>query len=1165
MTFAPFVHLRLHTQYSLSEGALRVKQVVGKLADMNMPAAAITDTNNMFGTLEFSDVCFGSGIQPIMGVQLSVARPEKSTELSKDNRPPEPDKLVFLAKDEAGWHNLMRLNSHAFLYTEPGLTPYVTWDVLAEHTEGVIALSGGLDGPVGRQLVSSQKDHAVETLTRFKTLYGDRAYVEVQRHNTPDEIRIEDTLLDLAYDLDIPLVATNDCFFLDEDMYLPQDALMCIAEGTYVGVEDRRRLTPEHRLKTAEEMRALFADLPEATDNTLVIAERCAFRSPKRDPILPRAFDGDESETDTLNRMAREGLEKRMEQAVYTPHMSAEERAAKHKEYFDRLEFELKIIDNMGFPGYFLIVADFIQWSKDNDIPVGPGRGSGAGSAVAWALTITDLDPIRFGLLFERFLNPERVSMPDFDIDFCQDKREQTIKYVQDKYGKDKVAQIITFGQLKSKAAMRDVGRVLQMSFGHVDKLCKMIPMDGVNPVPIKKARELEPRLEEAARDEEVVAQLLETAESIEGLYRHASTHAAGVVIGDRPLDELVPLYRDPKSDMPVTQYNMKFVEQAGLVKFDFLGLKTLTVLDQAVDFVKRKRGVDIDLSTVPLDDPKTFELLGRGDTVAVFQLESAGMRDVLRKMKPDSFEDIIAIVSLYRPGPMDNIPSYIARKKGEETPDYLHKSIEHILKETYGIMIYQEQVMQIAQEMAGYSLGEADLLRRAMGKKIAEEMDKQRVRFTEGSIERGIPEKKAKEVFDLMAKFASYGFNKSHAAAYALVAYHTAYLKANFPAEFMAASMNLDLANTDKLNIFKQDLEKAGFDVRPPNVNKSLAGFEVELDTDDTTERGAIRYALGAVKGIGFEAMKEMVAERDANSAFSDMADFASRINPKGINRRQLETLARAGAFDDLDINRRKVFEGAETILRWAQAEAEQRDSNQVSLFGGDDMQASQKAAFRLDDVPRWISHAQLQEEYGAIGFFISAHPLDVYEEALKRLDVMPLRDLPRSFAGGRNKFKVAGTVISRQDRRTKEGKAFCRISLSDPSGTFEVAFFSEGFIAARDIAEVGAQVYLTVTARGEDAEDIRLMGDTCRRLEDIVASAEARMTIDLSSEVSLPAIQDYLAGIKGGRGRVTITTAPSDTGFAAKIDLPGAYQVTPAIAEAIDVLPGVDKCEAV
>ena len=1164
--FSPFVHLHVHSAYSLSEGAIQVKALAQLAAANGMPACAITDTNNMFGTLEFSDACSQNGVQPIMGLQLALARPDPEQELSKSMRPPEPDQIVLLAKDAVGWHNLMKLSSHAFMHTEAGLSPHVGWDVLSEYTGGLIALTGGPSGAINRLLNAQRKDKAVNVLKTLEGLYGNRLYIELQRHGTSSEQRIENALLDMAYDLNIPLVATNDCYFADEKMYLPQDALMCIAGGTYVGMEDRRRLTPEHRFKTADEMSAVFADLPEALENTLVIAERCAFRSPKRAPILPRVFEGEESEAEILRRMAYDGLELRMHQAVYTSEMSADQKATKHKAYLERLNSELVTIEDMGFPGYFLIVADFIRWSKSHNIPVGPGRGSGAGSLVAWALTITDLDPIRWGLLFERFLNPDRVSMPDFDIDFCQDKREQTIRYVREKYGQDRVAQIITFGGLKSRAAVRDAGRVLQMSFNHVDGLCKMIPMEGPNPVPIKKAREMEPRLNQAAKDEEIVAQLLDTAESIEGLYRHASTHAAGVVISDRPLDELVPLYRDPKSDMPVTQYSMKFVEQVGLVKFDFLGLKTLTVLDQAVKFIKRHRSIDIDLSRVPLDDTKSFELLGRGDTVAVFQLESAGMRDVLCKIKPDSFEDIIAIVSLYRPGPMDNIPTYIARKKGEEKPDYLHPSIAHILKETYGIMIYQEQVMQIAQEMAGYSLGDADLLRQAMSKKIVEGMNKQRARFTRGAMGRGVPEKKAKEVFDLIAKFAKYGFVKSHAAAYALVAYHTAYLKANYPAEFMAASMNLDLANTDKLNAFKQDLEKAGFDVLPPNVNKSLAGFEVEIDANHKSRRGAVRYALGAVKGVGFEAMQDIVCEREANGLFHDVGDFASRINPHGINRRQIETLARAGAFDDLEANRNRVYRGAEVILRWAQSETEQRESNQESLFGGADMAASHKAAFRLPEVERrWLAHDQLQEEYDAIGFFISAHPLDIYRKALRRLDVMPLKDLPAAFAANRTKFKVAGTIISRQDQRTKKGKAFARISLSDPSGSCEIAFFSDSFAVACDMAVVGAQVYLTVTARGKPPEDMRLVGETCRLLEQVISDIDSRLNICLEDDGSLDEIQQILAAAKGGRGRVTIVVQPAQMPFQAKIELSDYYMVTPCLAETIRFLTGVQSAEAV
>jgi DNA polymerase-3 subunit alpha len=830
---ADFVHLRVHSAYSLSAGAIKVKQLVTLCKQQKMPAVAITDTGNLFGALEFTLGCTDAGIQPVIGCELGLRRGEGDGRNGSEARgraalPQDPDRLVLLVQNETGYRNLMKLVSKSFLESEGGAAPEVDIADLDGRSDGLICLAGGIGGPVGRPLGEGQDAAAEAMLLRLAGLFPNRLYVELMRHGIAGEDAIEGRLVDLAYRHSLPLVATNDCFFPDPGFYEAHDALLCIAEGTVVGQQDRRRLNPEYSFKSAAEMRDLFADLPEACDNTLVVARRCAFVPPQRKPILPAFTTGEgRDEPAELRAMAAAGLEARLVQ-VLRPEMTEDERTAARRPYVERLDFELETIIAMGFSGYFLIVADFIQWSKKSGIPVGPGRGSGAGSVVAWALTITDLDPLRFGLLFERFLNPERVSMPDFDIDFCQDRRDEVIRYVQAKYGRDRVAQIITFGKLQARAVLRDVGRVLEMPYGQVDRICKLVPNNPAAPVTLQQAIDGDPALQEMRDTDEQVARLMTNALKLEGLYRHASTHAAGVVIADRPLDELVALYRDPRSDMPVTQFNMKYVEMAGLVKFDFLGLKTLTVLATALKLLEQ-RGVTLDLGNLPLDDPKTYELLARGDTVGVFQLEGQGMRDMLKKLIPDRFEDIIAVVSLYRPGPMENIPRYIAVKHGREPADYLHPSLEGILKETHGIMIYQEQVMQIAQVLSGYTLGGADLLRRAMGKKIKAEMDAQRKAFVDGAVERGVAAKTADGIFDQVAKFAGYGFNKSHAAAYALVAYQTAYLKANHPVEFIAASMTLDLGNTDKLNVFRQELARLGIKLLSPDINRSAVEFTVE------------------------------------------------------------------------------------------------------------------------------------------------------------------------------------------------------------------------------------------------------------------------------------------------------------------------------------------------
>lgn len=880
-----FIHLRARSAYSLLEGAMPVKQLVALAKKHEMPALALTDNNNLFGSLEFSMAASGEGIQPIIGGLFSFKAwmDEESRARGKQK-----DQLLLIAQNEQGYENLMALASKTYLNSADEQEPMLDYEDLEDKTEGVIALTAGFYGGIGRALYVNRMERGQSLILELKRLFGDRLYIELMRHGLEEEKKVERKLIDLAIEHEVPLVATNDVYFSDVDMFEAHDALLCVADGRYISEANRRRLTSKHRFKTPEEMQAMFADVPEAIENTVNIAKRCSFMSPKRNPILPSftAYEKglkNKSEEDVFAEQAREGLKLRLQEHVFTVEHDEKTCEEIAKPYWERLEYEIETIINMKYPGYFLIVSDFIKWSKEQEIPVGPGRGSGAGSLVAWSLLITDLDPLRYGLFFERFLNPERVSMPDFDIDFCQDRRDEVIRYVQQKYGADRVASIITFGKLQARAVLRDVGRVLQMSYGHIDKICKLVPNNPANPCTLQEAIDMEPLLREAIAEDESVKKLTEMALKLEGLYRHASTHAAGVVIADRPLEQLVALYRDPKSDMPVVQYSMKYAETAGLVKFDFLGLKTLTVLANVVKFLE-KRDIEIDLLKLPEGDGPTYEMLGKGDTLGVFQLESAGMRDTLRKLKPDSMEDIIALVSLYRPGPMDNIPTYINRKHGKEKPEYPHPIIQPILEETYGVIIYQEQVMQIAQELAGYTLGGADLLRRAMGKKIREEMEAQREIFVEGAKKNQVDEVQASNIFDLIAKFASYGFNKSHAAAYALIAYQTAYLKANYPVEFLAASMSYDMHNTDKLSMFRQEADHCDIEILPPDINSSQPMFSVE--------DGAIRYALAALKNVGQQAMEELVAECEKNGPYKDLYDVCTRLDSGVINKRGLEYL---------------------------------------------------------------------------------------------------------------------------------------------------------------------------------------------------------------------------------------------------------------------------------
>lgn len=1123
-----FVHLRTHSAYSLLEGALPVKTLTQTALASSMPALAVTDRNNLFGALEFAETAAGLGVQPIIGATLNI----RDGDISGD--------LVLLVKNEAGYTNLMALISAAHLESEGKQGPGVAFDEIAASADGLICLTGGPDGLINQLLESNQTEAVKNKISILNSVFGDNLYIELQRYGDASEDEIEAQLVDFAYAMDLPLVATNQAYFASADDYRAHDALICIAEGRYINEEDRRRLTPEHRLKSAEEMCALFADLPEALENTVEIAQRCAFRPTEHAPILP-AFSRDD-ELAELSRQAQEGLTARLQQV---------EAAADERAYRDRLEFELKVIADMGFPGYFLIVADFIKWAKSNNIAVGPGRGSGAGSVVAWALTITDLDPLRFNLLFERFLNPERVSMPDFDIDFCQSRRDEVIAYVQQKYGRDQVAQIITFGKLQARAVLRDVGRVLQMPYGQVDRLCKMVPNNPANPVTLAEAIDGEPRLQAERDSDPQVAELIEISLKLEGLYRHASTHAAGVVIGDRPLQQLVPLYRDPKSDMPVTQFNMKWVEKAGLVKFDFLGLKTLTVLEKAVELLA-ETGVRVDINGLPLDDKATYELMGRGDTVGVFQLESAGMRDVLRKMKPDKFEDIIALVALYRPGPMDNIPIYIARKKGEEELDYLYDTLQPILQETYGVMIYQEQVMQIAQTLSSYSLGEADLLRRAMGKKIKEEMAAQKARFVDGAVENGVPKNKAAEIFDQVDSFAGYGFNKSHAAAYALIAYQTAWLKANHPVAFYAASMSLDFERTEKLNIFKQDAAKHDITVRIPDVNRSEAWFAIDGNE--------VFYALSAIRNVGSQAMQSLVDERKANGPFKDIFDFARRTAGIGLNKRLLEHLIAAGALDSLEPDRAKLMGGIEILLGEASITQSEKETQQENLFGEADVSESTTLPPPL--VP-WSTMDRLSHEFNAIGFFLSGHPLDDYKSLLQRARVASFEDLESRVE---KEVLVAGAVIKVDERKSKKGNPFAFITLSDATGQFEMTAFSEVLNGSREILQVGALVVASVTINREEG-DLRLLVESLRPVDDVVANTETGLRIFVEKPEACAGLRTRLEDVeqpkhkRGGEVSLVIMTPEREV----EMRLPNKYAINPRIAGAIKAVPGVLHVEEV
>ena len=1126
-----FIHLRTHSAYSLAEGAIKVKDLVKLCVANDMPAAAVTDTSNMFGAMEFALEAAKNGVQPILGVQALYTQDEYQ--------------LVLLAQNEKGFRNLSRLISDAYMGGDDASKPVISKEELKEFSEGVICLSGGPQGPVNHHLLHKQNYKAQEELSFLKQCFGDRLYIEVQRHGLPEEDATEEALIDLAYKHDIPLVATNDCYFTDRAAHEAHDALLCISEGRYVTEEDRRKVTPEHYFKSSEEMTELFEDLPEAIQNTAVIAQRCSYLLKPIDPLLPPfETEGGRSEIEELKAQAKEGLDWRLENFV--------DEGVDHQQYHDRLEFELDVIINMGFPGYFLICSDFIKWAKEHDIPVGPGRGSGAGSVVAWSLKITDLDPIALGLLFERFLNPERVSMPDFDVDFCQDRRDEVIAYVQEKYGHDKVAQIITFGKLQARAVVRDVGRVLQMPYGQVDRIAKLIPNNPAHPVTLQEALDGDEELRAERDKDDTQKKLINIALQLEGLYRHASTHAAGLVIGDRPLHELVPLYRDPRSEMPVTQFNMKFVEQTGLVKFDFLGLKTMTVVQRTFEMIEQNGGPNIESLKIPLDDEKTYDLITRGDTVGVFQLESAGMRDALRKVKPDKFEDIIALVSLYRPGPMDNIPKYVSIKQGNEEPDYMHPILQPFLEETYGIMIYQEQVMQAAQELAGYTLGGADLLRRAMGKKIKAEMDAQRQMFVDGAKEHHDVEKRqSSQIFDQIAKFAGYGFNKSHAAAYALIAYWTAWLKTHYPLEFMAASMTLDLGNTDKLSVFKQDLDRMGVELKQPDVNASNADFKVEGE--------GIRYALAALKGVGEAAMESLVAERTENGEYKSIEDYASRLDYKAMNKRQLEGLAAAGGFDSLNPSRAQVSQGAEIILRHAGNLAEEKETGQESLFGGPE----EGAGLGMPDLPEiqpWDQLEQLSREFKAVGFYLSAHPLDSRQQQFENLRISSFADVEEALQElPASRFQMAGVLLKKQEKVSQKGNKYAFLQLSDPTGIYEVTLFSEMLAAAREYLEPGTALLLGVEA--EQREDqIRY---TCTRIEPLDGALENKIreiTIHMDKGGPAAKIKEFL-DIEGQGSSVIKLHIRVDDRRIVEAQIPGRWNLSAQARNIIRLQDGVQE----
>ena len=1138
MSHTGFVPLRVLTSYSMLEGAIDPKAVAKLAKERGFPAIAIADRNGLYSAMSFVGAAREMGIQPIVGTLLGVRRDADGP----------IDWLALYAQNEAGWLNLCHLVSAAHLDRPLELEPHVTFAQLEGHTDGLIALTGASEGALVRLLAEQRSEAAQDYCARLERLFAGHLYIEIARRNDRDEEAAEDALIDLAYARELPLVATNPAAFGDPGFVGAHDAMLCIANSTHLDAAERPRANGQTWVKSAPMMAEIFADLPEALSNTLVVAQRCAFAPPKRKALLPSLAGDKAGEARMLVDDARAGLEARL--APYGE-MTAEARQV----YFDRLDFETNVINTMGFAGYFLIVADFIKWAKDNDIPVGPGRGSGAGSVVAWALTITDLDPLRLGLLFERFLNPERVSMPDFDIDFCETRRGEVIRYVQAKYGHDHVAQIITFGKLKARAVLRDTGRILQMSYGQVDRLCKMVPNHPTDqwtlPRTLNGVAEFRREYE---RDDEV-RRLVDLAMQLEGLPRNSSTHAAGVVIGDRPLAQLVPLYRDPRSDMPVTQFDMKYVEDTGLIKFDFLGLKTLSVLKKALQLLAR-REITVNLDTLAWDDAQVYDLLQRGDTVGVFQLESEGMRRALSAVKPSNFNDIIAIGALYRPGPMDNIPLFGRRKNGAEAIEYPHPKLEQILAETYGVFVYQEQVMQAAQVLAGYSLGDADLLRRAMGKKDQKEMDAQRARFIAGAKEASaIDAEKASELFDLIDKFAGYGFNKSHAAAYALLSYQTAWLKTHYPHEFYAASMCFDMHQSEKLCTFVDDMRRAGVALEAPDINRSEAEFTVER-TDDGH---AVRYALAGIRNVGEKAMDAFVAEREAGGLFTSLEDLFRRAPQGSMNRRQLEGLAGAGAFDALEPNRAKVMANADMLLAVADEAERSRSSGQAALFGGDDHAAP---ALRLVEAEQWSKTEQMARERENFGFYFAAHPVEQWRAVAVANGARSYANIMESgvAGGGRMQAVMAAMVESVNRGRTRRGADFVRADFSDNSGQFSAACFEEALVAPMiQWAKDGTCLLLTVELDAPSPDEPpRVTVRAARPLSEVKTAGSMLLRLEVLRPDLFAVLAEMLQRGEDGRGEV-VAFVQTGAGKEARICLGKDFYLDGELAERLASVEGL------
>ena len=1083
-----FNHLKVHTQYSICEGAAKIDDLQEYCKSNKIKSLGISDTSNLCGALEFAEKISKSGTQPIIGTQINF-KLNDTTGL-----------LPLFALNETGYKNIIELSSNSYLENDELSDPHVNFDELLKSSDGVSVFSGTVLGLFGKLFDKGKFTEIKEIYSKIKEVFGDRFYLEIQRHNDTNENGFEKFNLKKSVELEIPIIATNEVFYLSKDMHEAHDALICIGNKTYINEKNRLKLSDQHYLKTNSEMTELFADIPEALENNYNFPLRCNFRPLFSNPILPNiSTDKDGNADDLLTKYSLEGLRDKFLK-VFNVKDSELENDKNFLLYKERLDHELSIIIKMKYSSYFLIVSDYIKWAKENDIPVGPGRGSGAGSLVAWCISITDVDPIKFNLIFERFLNPDRISMPDFDIDFCEDKRDLVFEYLTKKY-KDSVAHIITFGKLKARMVIRDVGRVMGLPYGFIDSISKMIPFDPSRPQNLTQCIAGEPRLQKLINEDTRVKKLTELSLKLEGLNRNVATHAAGVVIADKKLTEVVPLYKDTSADLllPSTQFDMYSAENAGLIKFDFLGLKTLTVINNTQKLV-RKKDKKFNIEEIDFDDQKVFDLLSSGKTVGLFQIESAGMREALLHMKPNHIEDIIALVALYRPGPMSNIPTYNDCKHGKQKPDYLHPLLEDILKPTYGVIIYQEQVMQIAQKLSGFTAGQADLLRRAMGKKKRAELEKQKQGFIAGAVKNGIAKDVAAGIFLKIEPFAEYGFNKSHAAAYAIISYQTAYLKTYYPKEFIAASMTMDISNQNKLSEFYEELKRLNVETIRPDINECFADFR--------TIDGKFYYALGGIKAVGYEAISNIVKERELNGKFESINDFINRVNPKDINKLQLEGLVKAGAFDNLNSNRQAIFNSIPNLILKNKNISENKLANQIDLFS-DNIETEEDIIVKIED---WKFEERLSKEFEAVGFFISDHPLNQFTEIFEDYKI---NDYAKFISDDNSEnVNVAATLLKVQERKTAKGNAYAVLKLTDLNSVFEIFIFSDLLELNREILKEGNSLILTLVKNVSNDENRfkRINVQKIASLKDLFNSPINEISFNVKSIEQIQEISKFL-----------------------------------------------------